>query len=165
MALEVHLVGQPAGVPSLVWRHDPATGILSGSIRTAVTTSGYTGSVELADDEGSAVIVDIAGGVVAGLDIVVWPEAIVLPGLAAPAEARVAQVMIPSRTARRGVAALEVDTTLSLSADTPGATLHLRIGTRRPVETVRIADTFLADVDAAGRLAGFWLERVPGRAA
>ena len=69
--------------------------------------------------------------------------------------------MVPSRAAKSGVAALEFDTTLNVSADPTERTYHLRIGTRRPVEPIRIADHFLVEVDGAQRLAGFWLEDVP----
>ena len=92
---------------------------------------------------------------------VVWPEVAVLEGLAAPVEARDGVVVVPSRSARRAATTPEFDTTLSLASDPARRTLHLRIGTRRPVEPVRIADKLLVEVDAAMRLAGFWLEQVP----
>ena len=38
---------------------------------------------------------------------------------------------------------------------------HLRIGLRRPVEVVRVADNFYVEVDQQGGLAGFWLSNVP----
>ena len=48
-----------------------------------------------------------------------------------------------------------------MSADPAERVFHMRIGMRRPVEPVRIADRFLVEVDSAERLAGFWLEDVP----
>jgi len=84
-----------------------------------------------------------------------------MAGLAAPVEARAGQVVVPSRVAKRGVSALEFDATLTVSADPGERVYHMRIGTRRPVEPIRIAEGLLVEVDDAKRLAGFWLEDVP----
>ena len=162
MALDVHVL--PAdGVPSLAWRRDAETAILSGAFAVAESPAGYTGVVELHDEDGALAVLDVHGGVLCGIDLVVWPEITVLPGLTAPVDARRAQVMVPSRSVRRGAAAIEFDTTLSISADADAdaEVFHLRIGTRRPVEPLRIADRMLVEIDAGQRLAGFWLEAVP----
>lgn len=161
MALEVHVLTLPAELPPLEWHWEAETDILGGAFVVPGAGGGYTGTVELNDEEGSIVVIDVAGGVVCGMDVVVWPEITNLPGLAAPVEARLGQVVIPSRAARRGAAALEFDTTISVSADPAECTFHIRIGTRRPVEPIRIANHFVVEVDAAQRLAGFWLESVP----
>ena len=161
MALEIHVLALPANLPAMHWRWDSETDILSGSFIVDAPGGGYTGTVELNDEDGSTVVLDVNGGILCGLDVVVWPEITALAGLAAPVEARVGQVIVPSRAAKRGVASLEFDTTLTVSADPAERTFHLRIGTRRPVEPIRIADRFMIEVDAAQRLAGFWLEEVP----
>jgi hypothetical protein len=161
MALEIHVVARPEPLPTLHWQWDAETDILTGGIKVDSRGGGYTGTVELNDEEGSIAMLDISGGVLCGIDIVVWPEITTLVGLAAPVEARHGQVVVPSRTAKRGVASIEFDTTLSVSADPMERTFHLRIGTRRPVEPIRIADRFVVEVDGAQRLAGFWLEDVP----
>src|ERR1019366_1130678 len=140
MALEIHVVARPEPLPTLHWQWDAETDILTGGIKVDSRGGGYTGTVELNDEEGSIAVLDISGGVLCGIDIVVWPEITTLVGLAAPVEARHGQVVVPSRTAKRGVASIEFDTTLSVSADPMERTFHLRIGTRRPVEPIRIAD-------------------------
>jgi hypothetical protein len=38
---------------------------------------------------------------------------------------------------------------------------HLRIGARRKVEVIRVADNFYVEVDQEGGLAGFWMTNVP----
>jgi hypothetical protein len=161
MALEIHVLAPPGPLPEMHWRWDGETDILSGSFVVDVPGGGYTGTVELNDEDGSIAVLDVSGGILCGLDIVVWPEITALVGLAAPVESRPGQVIVPSRAAKRGVASLEFDTTLTVSADPSETTFHLRIGTRRPVEPIRIADRFVVEVDAAQRLAGFWLEDVP----
>jgi hypothetical protein len=161
MALEIHVLALPGPLPAFSWRRDAETDILSGTFARAPHGAGYTGTVELNDDEGSIAVLDVAGGVLCGLDIVVWPEVTTMAGLAAPVEARSGQVVVPSRAAKRGTSALEFDATLTASADPGERVYHVRIGTRRPVEPIRIADRFLVEVDASQRLAGFWLEDVP----
>jgi hypothetical protein len=161
MALEIHVVARPEPLPTLRWQWDAETDILTGSIKADPRGGGYTGTVELNDDDGSIAMLDVSSGVLCGIDIVVWPEVTPIAGLAAPVEARHGQVVVPSRTAKRGVAAIEFDTTLTVSADPAESVYHVRIGTRRPVEPIRVADHFVVEVDAAQRLAGFWLEHVP----
>jgi hypothetical protein len=161
MALEIHVVARPEPLPTLRWQWDAETDILTGSIKADPRGGGYTGTVELNDDDGSIAMLDVNSGVLCGIDIVVWPEITPIAGLAAPVEARHSQVVVPSRTAKRGVAAIEFDTTLTVSADPAESVYHVRIGTRRPVEPIRVADHFVVEVDAAQRLAGFWLEHVP----
>lgn len=161
MSLEVHVLALPGPLPAFAWRRDAETDILSGTFASTPKGAGFTGTVELNDDEGSIAVLDVSGGVLCGLDIVVWPEVTIMPGLAAPVEARSGQVVVPSRAAKRGTASLEFDATLTASADSTERTYHVRIGTRRPVEPIRIADRFVVEVDASQRVAGFWLEAVP----
>ena len=160
MALDVHVLPL-ATLPALHWRWDAETTILSGSFVAPEPQAGYNGTVELNDEEGSVAVIDVHGGMLCGIDLVVWPDVVVLAGLAPPVEARSGMVVVPSRTARRGASSLEFDTTLSISSEPSERTFHLRIGTRRPVEPVRVADHLLVEVDAGQRLAGFWLEAVP----
>jgi hypothetical protein len=163
MAIEIHVLKGGGTLPTLAWQWDVETGILSGAFMPGVMQTGYTGTVEMTDEEGSTVLLDISGGVLCGVDMVVWPEMTALPGLAAPVEARVAQVVIPGRSPRRGAAAMEFDTTISMAVDPAAHVYHLRVGTRRPVEPIRVADKLLVEVDAANRLAGLWLDGVPSR--
>ncbi len=161
MGLDLHVVSATGPVPQLRWRWDAETDILSGSFTPRVGKAGHTGTVELNDEEGAIAVIDVVGGVLCGLDVVVWPEVVVLPRLAPPVEAQDGMVVVPSRAARRGTAALEFDTALAVTTDLTEEIFHLRIGTRRAVEPVRVANRLLVEVDASHRLAGFWLEEVP----
>lgn len=163
MSLEVRVLpADPGPLPALKWTWEPETDILSGAFPVPHTT-GFTGPVELTDDDGSIVLVDVAGGVVCGLDVAVWPEVETVPGLRAPEGTLAGQALVPSRPARPVAGALEVDTTLSMAVSPDGRTYHLRIGTRRPVDVVRIADHLAVEVDRRNRLAGFWATQVPPR--
>jgi len=148
-------------VPSIIWRWDPETDILSGSFKPEGRAAGLTGTLELADNEGSIAVVDVSSGVVRGLDIVIWPPVITVPDLKPPSPTRQGRVVLPSRASQPGVASLEFDTSLSVSVNADESIFHLRIGARRHTEPIRVADHLMIELDQRRRLAGFWLERVP----
>jgi len=161
MNVETRVEPLEGRLPPVQWRWDVETDILSGGFRQAAGLTGQEASVELSDDEGSVVVLDVVGGVLCGLDVVVWPEVDTVPGLAPPNGARDGQVHLPSGASRKEVSAVEVDTTLSASATADEKVVHLRIGTRREVEVIRVADHLLVELDHKRRLAGFWLTEVP----
>jgi hypothetical protein len=148
-------------LPSIVWRWDPETDILSGSFKGNRKAGGLTGTVELTDDEGSVAVVDVNNGVICGLDVVVWPEVTTVADLKVPGQLTDGRVVVPSRAPRPGVASVEVDTTLLVRTNPAESVFHLRIGPRRQVELVRVADNFHIEVDQNGGLAGFWMSNVP----
>ena len=161
MNLDARIDALDGPLPTIKWNWDDETDILSGAMAGARKSGGLTGTIELTDDEGSVAVVDVAGGRIQGLDIVVWPEVTELHDLEAPEAARDGVVILPPRPSQPGIAAVEVDTTLSVSANPRHDLLHLRIGTKRQVEVIRTADRLLIEVDGKGRLAGFWLLNVP----
>jgi hypothetical protein len=149
------------GLPSIAWRWDPETDILSGAFKGNRKSGGLTGTVELTDAEGSVAVLDVNNGVICGLDVVVWPEVATSSSLQIPVRLTDGRVVLPSRPSRPGVASMEVDTTLSVETNGAESLFHLRIGARRAVEVVRVADNFYVEVDQQGGLAGFWLANVP----
>ena len=161
MSVEARVEPLTGSLPSIGWRWDPETDILSGAFKGNRKTGGLTGTVELTDAEGSVVVLDVNNGVICGLDVVVWPEVTTSPSLEVPAQLTVGRVVLPSRPSRPGVASMEVDTTLSVETNSAESVFHLRIGPRRAVEVVRVADNFYVEVDQQGGLAGFWLANVP----
>jgi hypothetical protein len=153
------LTGQ---LPTIAWRWDPETDILSGSFKGNRKSGGLTGTVELTDSEGSVAVLDVNNGVICGLDVVVWPEVTTSAELRVPAQLTDGRVVLPSRTSRSGsVSSVEVDTSLSVQTNSSESVFHLRIGARRKVEVIRVADNFYVEVDQEGGLAGFWLANVP----
>ena len=161
MNVDVRVEPLAGKLPTVAWRWDPETDILAGSFKLAGKGTGLTGTVELADAEGAIAVVDVIGGVVRGLDVVVWPEVATVGQLSAPAPATEGRVVVPSRQSQPGIASLELDTALSVEANADESVFHLRIGARRSVEVVRIADHWLVEVDQKRKLAGFWLLSVP----
>jgi len=161
MSLEARVEPFPGRPPSVRWCWDVETDILSGSFRTSGKGAGLTGTVELSDDMGSVAVLDVAGGEIRGIDVVVWPEVTSRPGLAPPAPNRSGRVILPSRASQAGITSLELDTTLSMSTNPAQSIFHLRIGGRPSSEVVRIADNCLVELDHRSRLSGFWLLEVP----
>jgi len=160
MTVETRLEPVAGALPVIAWHWDPETDILSGGFHVDDGAGGLDGSVEFADDEGSVAVVDVVQGVVCGLDVVVWPEVHVLPELVPP-DAPTGRVVVPAGSSRPGTASLEVDSTLSLATNRDESVFHLRIGTRRDVAPVRVADHLIIELDHKRRLAGFWLTAVP----
>ena len=161
MSMDARIEPLSGALPSVSWRWDPETDILSGAFKGNRKSGGMTGTVELTDAEGSVAVLDVNNGVICGLDVVVWPEVIAVSDLQVPAKLTDGRVVLPSRPSRPGVASVEVDTTLSVQTNGAESVFHLQIGPRRPVEAVRAADNFYIEVDHEGGLAGFWLTNVP----
>jgi hypothetical protein len=161
MSMDARIEPLSGALPSVSWRWDPETDILSGAFKGNRKSGGMTGTVELTDAEGSVAVLDVNNGVICGLDVVVWPEVIAVSDLQVPAKLTDGRVILPSRPSRPGVASVEVDTTLSVQTNGAESVFHLQIGPRRPVEGVRAADNFYIEVDHQGGLAGFWLTNVP----
>jgi hypothetical protein len=59
------------------------------------------------------------------------------------------------------VAAVEVDTALTVEKNADESVFHIRVGRARPVSVMRVADHLLVEVDKQSRLAGLWLLEVP----
>ncbi len=154
---------EPLGgaLPTINWRWDPETDILSGAFKGSRKQGGLTGTVELSDDVGSVAVLDVSQGVICGIDIVVWPEVSTNPRLAIPKQLAEGRVVMPSRPSRPGITSVEVDTTLSVETNADESLFHLRVGPPRAVEVVRVADHLHIEVDGEGQLAGFWLSAVP----
>lgn len=149
-------------LPKVSYRWDPETDILSAACKGVPKASGMDGSVDLEGSDGSFVLLDVAGGLLRGLDVVTWPDDIrTVDGLTAPAGAQDARVLFPSRRSQPSVAAVEVDTALTVEKNPAESVFHIRVGRSRPTSIARIADLLLVEVDKQSHLAGIWLLDVP----
>jgi hypothetical protein len=148
-------------LPQIAFKWDPETEILSGTFKGGRKSGGLTGSVELEGAEGSFVVLDVLAGVVRGLEVVVWPETVLVDGLQAPEPGSHGQLVMPSRPSQPGVAAVEVDTNLSAEKRPDESVIHLRVGPKRKTDAVQLADGLIAEVDTLGNIAGLWLIGVP----
>lgn len=154
MTLRLQVLDREA-LPTVTWRWEPETDILAGGLRPA--PDGAAGTLELSGLDGSVAVVDLAGGILAGLDVVVWPEVQTVPGLAAPAPSRRGAVRVAGGEAET----LDLEMAMAVRVDPAEDLIHLRVGAPRPTITVQVADRLLVEIDEAGGLAGFWLREVP----
>jgi hypothetical protein len=149
-----------ASIPSVEYRWDADTEILTARLRGTSGRSGMSGSVEVEGADGSWLILDVASGCIDGVEVAVWPDVHKRRGLTPPI-AEDARVVVPSSADSREVAALEVETRLLAEADDTQRVIHFRLGAPRPVRTVRLGHDLLLDLDPQSRIAGLWLLNVP----
>ena len=162
MQLEARIESLDGKLPRVSYHWDPETDILSVACKGVAKAQGMTGTLDLEGPDGSFVVIDIAGGMLRGLDVVSWPDDIrVVADLAAPADVKEGQLLIPSRKSQPGVAAVEVDTALTVDKNTDESVFHIRIGRSRPSTTVKVGDLLLVEVDKQAKLSGIWLLEVP----
>jgi hypothetical protein len=162
MNFEAQIEPLSGALPKVSYHWDPETDILSVACKGGATTKGLNGTVDLSGADGSFVVIDVAGGCLRGVDVVTWPDDVrTTPDLAAPTAAKNGQVVFPSRRSQPGVAAVEVETALTVEKNTTESVFHLRFGRVRPVTVVRVADCLLVEVDKQARIAGLWFYEVP----
>ncbi|HXF96097.1 MAG TPA: hypothetical protein VNI61_08330 [Gemmatimonadales bacterium] len=162
MQFEARIEPLDGKLPKATYRWDPETDILSVAFKGGTKASGLTGTVDLEGADGSFVVLDVAGGVVRGVDVVSWPDDIrTVETLVPPEAARDGRVVFPSRNSQPGVAAVEVDTAIAIEKNAAESVFHIRVGRGRPATVVRVADCLLVEVDRQSRLAGLWLLEVP----
>ena len=162
MGIGGRVVERSGRVPHISYRWDPETDILTGAIKSgAKKAGGLTGSVELEGSDGSFILLDVAGGAIHGVEVVVWPDVRTAAGLTPPPEVASGDVMLPTRRSQPSVAAVEVDTALAIETNPAESLFHVRLGPSRATTAVRVADGLLVEVDEQQELAGLWLLDVP----
>jgi hypothetical protein len=162
MHFEARIEPLDGRLPKVSYHWDPETDILSVACKGGGKASGLNGTVDLEGNDGSFVVIDVSGGCLRGVDVVTWPDDIrTRDDLTIPDSAKEARVVFPSRNSESGVAAVEVDTALTVEKNETESVFHLRVGRARPATVVRIADRLLVEVDKASRLAGLWFIDVP----
>ena len=96
------------------------------------------------------------------MDVVSWPDDVrTVTGLSAPAESKEGRVIFPARRSQPGIAAVEVDTALTVEKNSTESVFHLRVGRARTVTVIRVADLLLLEIDKQAKLAGLWFLDVP----
>lgn len=162
MHFEARIEPLDGKLPKVSYHWDPETDILSVACKGAGKASGLNDTVDLEGADGSFVVIDVAGGVLRGVDVVTWPDDIrTVDALAVPDATKEGRVVFPSRRSQPGVAAVEVDTALTVEKNQSESVFHIRVGRLRPAAVVRVADHLLVEVDKQWRLAGLWLLEVP----
>ena len=148
-------------LPSVVFRWDAETEILSGVLEGVEGGRGLTGSVELEDRKGSVVTLDFQAGELRGIEVVVWPATKTVEGLRSPEADKQGRLIVPARPSQPGVAVVEADVPLAVERSPDESVIHLRVGAKHVVERVRLARQLSMELDEDEELAGFWLLDVP----
>ena len=117
---------QAGALPSIAWRWDPETDILSGTFRSS-GSSRLDGTIELTDAEGAIAVLDVADGAVAGLDVVVWPEVTSTRGLALPSSVESGRVVLRGPRADR-TTSVEIEAVLTIRTNPGESIYHLKLG-------------------------------------
>jgi hypothetical protein len=163
--VKIPLQVEPAAeaTPTVEYRWDPDTEILSAQLRPRASGAGSTGSVEVEGADGSWLILDVASGRINGVEVAVWPDVHMRDALRPPASVTDASITL---TSRRGstpgaVTAVEVETPVTAESDETERVFHFRLGKAKQTRTLRFASDLLVDVDSANNLAGLWLLNVP----
>jgi len=161
MNIDVRIEPVEGALPRVDFRWDVDTSILTATLRTTADGEGMSGSVEVMGSDGSWLIFDVSSGRIAGVEVAVWPDVRTVEGLVAPAAPTDGRVSIPARRSQPGVAAVEVETRLTVESDAAEQTIHFRIGGVRPTRAVRLANDLLLDIDDREQIAGVWFLNVP----
>lgn len=162
MNFEARIEPLDGKLPKVTYRWDPETDILSVACKGVAKANGLNGTVDLEGADGSFVVIDVADGCLCGVDIVSWPDDVrTLDALETPNAPKEGRVVFPSRKSQPGIAAVEVDTALTVEKNHAESVLHLRVGRARSVTVVRVADRLLLEIDKQARLAGLWFLDVP----
>ena len=162
MGLGGRVVERSGRVPHMSYRWDPETDILTGAIKGGgKKAGGLTGSVELEGGDGSFILLDVVGGAIHGVEVVVWPDVRTTAALTPPREVTSGDVLLPTRRSQPAVAAVEVDTALAIETNPSESVFHVKLGPSRSATVVQVADGLLVEVDEQEEIAGLWLLEVP----
>jgi len=154
---------EPSGeaAPSVEYRWDPDTEILSAQLNPRSSGKGLSGSVELEGADGSWLILDVNAGRINGVEVAVWPDVQKRNTLQPPGKVEDAHVTVPARRSKPGLAAVEVETPMLAEADSDERVFHFTLGKPKNTRTVRLGRDLLADVDSSNNLVGIWFLNVP----
>ncbi|HVX38658.1 MAG TPA: hypothetical protein VHB25_03710 [Gemmatimonadaceae bacterium] len=161
MRIAVQLEPTAAAAAEVEYTWDPDTDILSAQLTPRVAADGMSGSVGLEGSDGSWVILDVAAGVIAGVEVAVWPDVRELPTLSPPPSVEDARVVVPSRRSQPDIASLEMATRMVAEADAAQRNFHFRLGKAKGARTIRLARDLLLDIDDKSQISGLWLLNVP----
>ena len=169
MHFEARIAPLNGKLPKVSYRWDPETDILTVACKGGPKGEGMNGTVDLEGGDGSFVVIDVAGGALRGLDVVTWPEDVrTVAALAPPDATKEGQVTFPDRRSHsrggaqaEGIAAVELDTALTVDKNPAESVFHIRVGRQRAAAIVRVADHLLVEIDKQSRIAGLWLLEVP----
>jgi hypothetical protein len=164
MRIPVQLEAATQSPSDVRYNWDIRTDILSAQVAPdalAELTISSCASVGLEGRDGSWLILEVAAGQIAGVEVAVWPKIRRLPEVEAPKDVGDARALVPKLCARAGTGSVHMGARVRAEADPSERNFHFRLGSRQANRTVRIARDLLLDVDEESHITGLWLLNVP----
>jgi len=102
-------------------------------------------------------------GALRGVDVVTWPDDVrTVASLQPPETSKEGQVTFPGRGSQPGIAAVEVDTSLTVDKNQSESVFHIRVGRQRPGTVVARGRSHAGWRSTSNPgIAGLWLLEVP----
>jgi len=148
-------------LPTVSFLWDSKTEILAGTIAHRPDAESGTRTIELGGTRGSYLSLDLVGDVLAGVEVVVWPQGNVVDRLDVPAPERRGKLKIIRGGSGGDPALVELGQPLTCLRTSDESTVCLRLADTEAQRVVAVADNLLAEVDGDGKLIGLWLLNVP----
>lgn len=161
MTLATRIVPLRSRLPQIEFHWDFETEILTGRFPIVAPPAAESRTIELGDLGGAFVTLGLDAEVLIGLEVVVWPKSEVSSKLTPPQTGRQGRLELQLDEAARKAGVVDLTVELSCEKNDDESTIHLGVGEPREVDCVILAENLFAEVDAEGRLAGFWLLAVP----
>jgi hypothetical protein len=158
MAVQTTITDATQPLPPFDFHWDVETEILAGRHPVEATGDGFTVTWELESPTGAVVVLETEGGVLCGIEVVVWPDVDRVPQLVAPHGVATARVGLVPPEGAAGL--IEIETPIGAEATASETLIHVRFGVAG-AQTVRVAENLLVSVDEVGHLAGLWLLDLP----
>ncbi len=161
MTITTQMVPVDSELPTMSFRWDSNTEILAGKMTIRSGTSSHSRTMELGGSHGSYLSLDLIDDVIAGLEVVVWPEGEVVDRLEAPTVNGRGMLKVIDGGSGNDPAVVELGRPLSCLRTVDESTVYLRLSGTESKKVVAVADNLLAEVGPDGQLAGIWLLNVP----
>lgn len=161
MKIPIQIEPAADGTPTVDYRWDPDTEILSAQLNPRSAAEGMSGSVEVEGADGSWLILDVTSGRINGVEVAVWPDVRMRSALRPPGSVVDGRILVPDGKKKAALSALEFETAVLAESDESERVFHFTLGRPKGTRTVRLAKDILIDVDSSNHLAGVWMLNVP----
>ena len=161
MTITTQMVPVDGELPTMSFRWDSKTEILAGKMTLQSGSSPDSRTMELGGSRGSYLSLDLIDDVIAGLEVVVWPEGDVVDRLQAPTVDERGMLKVTDGGSGNDPSVVELGRPLSCLRTADESTVYLRLSGAKSQMVIAVADNLLAEIGSGGQLAGLWLLNVP----
>jgi hypothetical protein len=161
VTIETQIVPLDGELPRVSFRWDSKTEILAGAMAPQSGTGSGSRTIELGGSHGSYLSLDLVDNMLAGIEVVVWPQGDVVDHLDVPSPDRRGMLRVIRGGSGNDPAVVELGQPLSCLRTADESTVHIRLSGADSGGVVAVADNLLAEIDVAGQLTALWLLDVP----